>query len=159
MSVPNVPDDVGIAPTHLDLQSETFHDADDFVPNACRESTLEKGTDFVKQVADEVVVETDQETTQEVKDEADEAILKIAPTHLAESATREAEGEATKQTSTARSTEVVGPQPATLNASLFLQSSVSSGSALRSSSLPPSLSDESGWRMSKTQNPKNLKTL
>ena len=143
LSVPNVPDDVGIASAHLDLQNETFHDADDFVPNACRDSTLEKGTDFVKQVEIEVVETEKEETKRETKEEAVEAIMFIAPTHP-ECGAKQGEGEASKEISTARSTEEVGPQPVSSHANIFLQSS-SSSSAARARSSPPSQSDEKAW--------------
>ena len=68
-AVPNVPEHGANATTHLD--NDAFHDADDFVPQADRNSTLEGSGNLTKRVANEVV-EIDSETKQEVKDEEKE---------------------------------------------------------------------------------------
>ena len=152
LPVPNVPEDDGIAPTHQSVTSEAFHDADEFVPNADRSSTLEENSGFTEHVATEVV-ETDKDEKQEAKEEAEEAVLEIAPTHLNERAAKE-EG-VSKEISTARSTEEVGPQPVSSHANFFLQSS-SSSSAARARSSPPSQSDEKAWNeLSKNKNRKH----
>ena len=81
--VPNVPEDDATPLTHLYAPAEVFHEADEFVPNACRSSTLEENTGLTQQAGVEVVQSDNEEgqTKEEAKEENEDVILSTAPIH------------------------------------------------------------------------------